>query len=163
MYKIDAIEAEKIREEMKRTEKAKIYRKLQAVALRGEGKTNAEISAITKYNSNYISELCKTYVNNGISALVTDGRKGGNNRHMNETEAFEFLRKYEEQAKNGQIVTVETISKGYDEAVNKEHKSKSSVYYFLKKYEWRKVVPKKQHPGKATDAEIEASKKLTLR
>jgi len=163
MYKISAEDARKIRKEMKRTEKAGIYKKLQAVALRGEGLTNDEIAAITKYNSNYVGELCKLYVTAGLEGLKADGRKGGNNRNMNDAEAAEFLEQFEEEAKKGQIITVADIAKAYDEATGKERESQSTVYYFLHKHGWRLVSPKRQHPGKASDEEIEASKKLTLK
>jgi transposase len=162
MYKISQDEAKIIRQEMEKTKDAKTYAKLLVAALRGEGYANDEIANITGYNSNYIGELCKKYVNNGIEALKTDGRIGGNNRHMNEAEALIFLKQFEEKAVKGQIVSVEEIAKAYDAAIGKEHKSLSSAYYFLHRYGWRQIVPKKQHPGKASDEDIEASKKLTL-
>jgi len=147
---------------MKRTTNTKAYAKLQVVALRGEGFSNNEIAAVTGYNSNYVGELCKKYVQKGLGHLKSDGRKGGNNRHMNESDAEEFLMRFKEKAIDGQVVSVEEISKAYDERVGKKHKSKSSLYYFLHRHNWRKIVPKKQHPGKASDEVIEASKKLTL-
>ena len=97
MYKISDKDAKKLREEMKRTSEARIYKKLQAVALRGEGLRNDEIALVTGYNSNYVSELCKTYVVYGIEKLKTDARKGGNNRNMDESEAAEFLRQQKPQ------------------------------------------------------------------
>ena len=162
MYKISKEDAEKIREEMTKTAETKIYKKLQVVALRGEGRQNDEIASITGYNSNYVSELCKTYVVYGLEELKTDGRKGGNNRNMNVTEAAEFLQKFEDQAKKGQVVTIETMGLAYDEAIGVEHKSLSSIYYFLHSNGWRKIMPQKQHPGRASDEVIETSKKLTL-
>ena len=162
MYKISDNDAKKLREEMKRTSAARIYKKLQAVALRGEGLGNDEIAFITGYNSNYVSELCKTYVLYGMEKLKTDGRKGGNNRNMDEVEAAEFLEQFEELAKKGQVITIEKIAKAYDEATGKEHKSLSTVYYFLHSHNWRMITPKSEHPGKASDEAIEASKKLTM-
>jgi transposase len=147
---------------MGRITTARIHTKLQAVALRGQGYSNDQIAAITGYNSNYVGELCKKYVQDGIEAMRTDGRKGGNNRHMNETEANEFLKQFEDKAVEGQVINVEELAQAYDEAVGKEHKSRSSIYYFLHRHGWREIVPKKQHPGKASEEEIEASKKLTL-
>ena len=161
MYKISQDDAKILRAEMQRSADARIYVRLQAVALRGEGFTNAQISNITGYNSNYVSELCKTYVLQGPEALKADGRKGGNNRLMNDEEAVLFLEQFAESAAKGQVITVEDIAKAYDEVTGKERKSLSSVYYFLHNYDWRKIVPKGQHSGKASDKDIEASKKLT--
>jgi len=162
MYKISEEEASKIRKEMRKTKKVCEYTKLQAVALRGEGYTNDEIAKITGYNSNYVGELCKSYVLAGLEELKTDGRKGGNNRNMSEAQAAEFLKKFEEQAKNGHMITADAMAAAYDEVVGKEHKSLSTFYYFLHSHNWRLVTPKKQHPNKASDEEIESSKKLTL-
>jgi transposase len=162
MYKISEDNASVIRERMKRIKSANAYKRLQAVALRGEGKSNEEIAGITNFNAEYVGCLCKKYCTKGLDALIEDGRKGGNNRLMNEVEAAEFLEQFEEQARGGEIITAEAIGAAYDKATGKERKSLSSVYYFLQGHGWRKIMPKKQHPGKASDEAIEASKKLTL-
>lgn len=161
MYRISAEMARKIREEMRKATKVHVYKKLEVIALRGEGFSNDEISNITGYNSNYVSELCREYVTEGIESFITDGRKGGNNRVMNSEEADEFLNKFKEKAEKGQVATVEEIALEYDKATGKERKSNSSVYHFLHTHGWRMIMPKSQHPGKASDEAIEASKKLT--
>jgi len=161
VYKISQDDAKVLRSAMEETVDAKIYAKLQAVALRGEGLTSSQISKVTDYNSKYVSQLCKTYVLHGLEALMTDGRKGGNNRLMDDEEAARFLEQFAEQALKGQVITIEDIAKAYDEATGKQRKSLSSVYYFLHNNDWRKVVPRGQHPGKASDEDVEASKKLT--
>jgi len=161
-YRINTEEAKRIREEMKGCKSANGYRRLQAVALRGEGKGNSEIGEVTGFHPDYVSELCKRFCIEGIEGLVSDGRKGGNNRNMSKAEAEAFLREFEEQAQKGQVITVEAIARAYDEAVGKQHKSLSTVYYLLHSQGWRMVTPKKQHPGKASEEVIETSKKLTL-
>jgi len=160
MYKISAGNAKEIRRRMESEAETKVYKRLLAVALRGEGKTNEEIAAITKYHSDHVGKLCKAYLAEGVE-FARDGRKGGNNRNMTEAEATAFLEKYEEQAKSGQVITAKAIAQAYDEAIGKEHKSLSSAYYLLQRHGWRKVIPRRQHPGKASEEEIEASKKLT--
>lgn len=162
MYKINQDDLKAIKAEMEKTKDAKIFAKLQAVSLRGQGYTNDEIAAVTGYNSNYVGELCKKYVTNGIKNFITDGRKGGNNRHMDEFEASEFLGRFAEKAEKGQVVTLDEMANAYDKATGTTHKSLSSLYYFLHRHNWRKIMPKKQHPGKASDEVIETSKKLTV-
>ena len=162
MYKISKENARELRERMATEKRANAYKRLQAVALRGEGRTNEEIAGITGFNPDYVGKLCKTYLTKGLEGLTSDGRRGGNHRNMTEAEATAFLQRYEEQAKKGEIVTVEEIAKAYDKEVGKEHKSLSSIYYFLKKKGWRKVMPRRQHPCKASDEAIKASKKLTM-
>jgi len=161
VYKISEENAKEIRASMRGEKRAGAYQRMQAVALRGEGRTNGEIAKITNFHPDYVGRLCKAYLTKGIDALIADGRKGGNNRNMTEAQATAFLQKYEELAKSGQVITAKAIGSAYDESVGKAHKSLSSVYYFLRSHGWRKIMPQRQHPRKASDEEIEASKKLT--
>lgn len=156
-YKITAENALEIREAMSKKENTKYYKRLLAVALRGEGKNNSESAEITKYHPKRVSQLVSLYCNKGIESLLCDGRKGGNNRIMKEDEANKFLSQFDEQAQKGQIITVEEIAIAYDKATVKVRKSSSAVYYFLPSHNWRMVMPRGQHPKKASEAEIEAS------
>ena len=161
-YKVTEENSKELREAMKDKSNNKYYRRLQAVALRGEGKGNEEIGMITGYTPHWVSELVSIYCNKGLDALRSDGRKGGNNRNMTDMEEKVFLSQFEEEAKKGEIITVEEIALAYDEKTGKTHESKSSVYYLLNKHGWRQITPQTVHPGKASEAEIEASKKLTM-
>jgi len=161
-YNITKENVNEIRKAMSMKENSKYYKKLLAVALRGEGKSNSESAEITKYHPKRVSQLVSLYCNEGLDALLNDGRKGGNNRNMNNEEAERFLEQFETRSQKGQIITIEEIAKAYDEATGKNRKSNSVVYYLLHKKKWRMVMPRGQHPKKASDEEIEASKKLTI-
>jgi len=161
-YRITAENTKELREAMRERKNSRYYAKLQSVALRGEGKENEEIGAITGYHPAYVSRLVSIYCNNGLSGLCQDGRKGGNNRNMTCEEEKEFLAGFEEAARRGQVTTIEKIATAYDKATGKKHKSKSTVYYLLHKHEWREITPQRVHPGKASEEAIEASKKLTV-
>jgi transposase len=160
-YTVTAENSKEIREAMKEKSNLRFYAKLQSVALRGEGKDNEEIGAITGYHPAYVSQLVSVYCNEGLSSLCKDGRKGGNNRNMSDSEELEFIAQFAEASKVGQVTTVSEIAAAYDEVTGKERESKSTVYYLLHKHGWRKIVPQTVHPGKASDEEIESSKKLT--
>jgi len=160
-YTITAENSQELRTIMSKSENARYYRKLQAVALRGEGKKNHEIASITGFHPAYVSELVSIFCNEGISALLRDGRKGGNNRNMSDEEAKAFIAQFEKVAESGKVLTVSDIASAYDKAIGKEHESKSTVYYLLHKLGWRRIMPQTEHPGKADDEAIEASKKLT--
>ena len=164
MYKIESIDVEKIKKAMRRNKKnVNAHRRLLAVRLRGEGKTNEQIARITDFNPDWVGKLCKVYSKQGVEGLISDGRKGGNNRNMTKEEAEKFLEQFEKNAEAGQINTVREIAEKYDKMTGKKHKSHSTVYYMLHNAKWRKIVPKHQHPEKASDEAIEASKKLTLK
>jgi transposase len=158
-YIITAENAGEIRSAMKGKENKRYYKRLLAVALRGEGKSNEESGSITGYHWKRVSQLVSLYSNYGLKALASDGRVGGNHQNMSDSEANEFLKQFEESAEKGEIITVSTIAAAYDEATGKERESKSTVYSFLHKYGWRLVTPRPKHPESASDEAIEASKK----
>ena len=162
MHKITVEDAKKLREAMRQEKSKKVYRRMQAVALRGEGRKTAEISEITGFYHRSVGKFCKTYCKEGISGLAKDGRKGGNHRNMSDDEAKIFLDKFADLATKGQIITIDDIAIAYDEAVGIKHESLSTVYYLLHKQGWRKVAPKQYHPGRASEEVIETSKKLTM-
>lgn len=161
-YTISTEEAIEIREKMKVSKNKTACRRLEAVALLGEGKTPKEVAYIKKYSEKHVRNLCLLYQKEGLEALGSDGRRGGNHRLMKDEEAAVFLKQFEEQAKEGKMLTVEEIAKALDKQTGKERKSLSTTYSFLHSHGWRKVMPRSKHPNKASDEEVESSKKLTL-
>jgi transposase len=100
------------------------------------------------------------YTKHGISTLLK-GQRGGNRRNMSLEEESEFIAGFKEKAEKGQLVTVKEIKIAYCEMIG--HKcGNGQIYRVLKRQKWRKVVPRKKHPNKASEAEIDASKKLTF-
>ena len=160
-YTISADAAAEIWEKIKTTKNKTACRRLEAVALLGEGKTPEEVASIKKYSAKHVRNLRLLYHEEGIETLGSDGRRGGNHRLMNQEEAAAFLKQFEEQAKEGKMLTVDEIAKALDKQTGKERKSLSTTYSFLHSHGWRKVMPRSKHPNKASDEVIEASKKLT--
>jgi transposase len=161
-YEIGAADAAKVREAMKETKNKHAYRRLEVIALRGEGWSNAEIAEMTKYHMKRVSQIASLYCNEGIEAVASDGRKGGNHRNMTFAEEEEFLETFLGDAESGHILTIEQIADAYAKASRKETVVLSTVYRMLKRHGWRKLAPRSAHPKKASDEAIEASKKLKL-
>jgi len=162
MHTISAQDAAAIREKLKTTKNKTACRRLEAVALLGEGKTPEEVANIKKYSAKHVRNLRLHYHQEGLDSLGSDGRRGGNHRLMKPEEAAAFLKQYEEQAREGKMLTVEEIAKALDKQTGKERKSLSTTYSFLHSHGWRKVMPRSKHPSKASDEEVEASKKLRV-
>ena len=138
-----------------------VDKRLQVLLLRYEGMTDAKIGEKIGYSRKRVSQLCAEYKRIGLNEYARR-KYGGNNRNMSAEEEKAFLSQFEEAAKKGQVTTIAEIAAVYNEKTNKERVSKSTVYYLLHKHGWRQITPKTAHPGKASEAEIEASKKLTL-
>ncbi len=81
----------------------------------------------------------------------------GNHRSLSEAEKKEILDAYAEKAKSGQIVTVQEIKKTFDERIGKDT-GRGYIYMVLARHGWRKTMPRSQHPKKAREEAIEASK-----
>lgn len=161
-YKTSIRESKEIREKMKTTKDKNVYRRMEVIALLGEGKSPIEVAEITKYHEKYVRTLGCEFHKKGLESFAIAGRKGGNHRLMNSKEAENFFKKFKEKAEKGQIITIEEISNAFDKETGKQHKSLSTVYYFMHSHGWRKIMPRSKHPKKASDEAIEASKKLTL-
>lgn len=137
-----------------------VDRRLQAVLMYAQGAKREEIMQRTGYSQNHIYDLAKNYCEQGLGALV-DNHYPGNHRNMNREEEALFLKEYEERAAAGEMVDVREIKADYAEKVGHETKSRGQIYALLERNEWRKVQPRSKHPKTASEAEREASKKLT--
>ena len=137
------------------------YNRLLALHMRAMGKKNKEISEVVGLSVQYITELVAKYATSGMEAILTDKRTG-NNRNMTIDEEKAFLEQFIDLADAGQLVTIHTIMEKYVQATGKAC-SDTTIYRLLKRHGWRKVTPRLEHPGKASDEEIETSKKLTKR
>ncbi len=159
-YHISEEDSKKLRQEMKQCKAIKAYRRLEAVALRGEGKDNLEAGKLTGYHPDSVSKFVSQYCNYGIESLLQDGRKGGNHRNLSADEEQALLQEFYDAACEGQVITPAEIKKRYDELLGRETKP-NFIYAVLVRNGWRKVMPRSKHPNKASDEAIEASKKLT--
>jgi len=137
----------------------KAYRRLQALRLYSQGTANKEIAEALEYSEYYITELVSKYISEGIEAIVEDKRTSNNRRISYEKEA-EFLEGFRESAEAGELITIKEILKKYEE-VTGVSSCTSTIYALLKRHGWRKLKPRPENPGKASEEEIAASKKLT--
>jgi transposase len=159
-YKITEEQMAEIKKHRKENKDKDVEKRLRAVQLRGEGLGNKAIALIVEAHPDVVSRWVCNYVKHGITALLK-GKRGGNRRNMPLEEEREFIAGFKEKAEKGQFVTVKEIKVAYCAKIG--HKcGNGQIYRVLKRQKWRKVVPRKEHPNKASEAEIEASKKLTF-
>ena len=159
-YKITEGQVAEIKRQRRLNKDKIVDKRLRAVQLRGEGLSDKEIAAIVEAHPTVVSRWVCKYVKDGISALLK-GKRAGNRRNMPLTEEVKFIAEFKEKAAKGHLVTVKEIKIAYCEKIGHQC-GKGQIYRVLKRQGWRKVVPRKEHPNKASEAEIEASKKLTF-
>jgi len=160
-YIITETEYEEAKAASKKNQNKHVEKRLQVIIMRYEGKKDIEIGDKLEYHRKSVSQLCAEFKQAGLEEYIKRNY-GGNNRNMTDAEEKEFLAGFEEAAKSGQVTTINEMAEAYDKLTGKKHESNSTVYYLLNKHGWRKITPQTVHPGKASEAEIEASKKLTL-
>jgi transposase len=161
-YNITANQAVEVRSVLKDYEKTTIFRKLQAIMLIGEGKSVKDVAAISLYSETYLYELIKQFSIKGLDEFAKDNRGGAHHKNLTDEQELELLAGFDKKAKEGKVVSLQKLKKEYDKACGK-NTANSTFYAFLERMDWRKVKPRGAHPKKASEADIEASKKLTLR
>ena len=158
-YTVTREQAAEIKEYRKTVKGKDLNRRLYAVQLVGEEKSTSYIEEKLDCKKQQISRWVKQYSEGGIEGLL--GKSGGRRReNMSLEDEAEVFRPFKEKAEKGQIVGVKEIKKAYEEKLGREVND-TFIYSVLHRHEWRKVMPRRRHPKKASDEEINSSKKLT--
>jgi transposase len=152
-------ELKEIKNKRKSNKDKTIDKWLEVLELKAQGKTRSEISEKTGFKKQYITELVGEYRRTGLEQYAKK-QYAGNRRNMSLEEEIIFLDAYKNQAEQGQIIEVNEIKAAYEAKVGHTIGG-SQIYYVLQRNGWRKVMPRSKHPNKASDEEIESSKKLT--
>ena len=140
-YEITKTEYQNVMHLRKIIKNKAIDRKLRVIMLRYEGYKNTEISEITEYTPNYIAKLLKQFKEMGLKEYSTSKNVGGNHRLISEEKEDELLSNFEQNAKKGQILSVNEIKKLFDEEIGKETYT-SYIYRLLHRKGYRKIMKK---------------------
>lgn len=158
-YKLSDEQYAEVKAAQKANREKQIENRLKVLAMRYEGKKMDEIAAATGFHHAHISNLLRKYFEEGLTAIA-EKHYLGNNRNMSIEEESAFLEPYREQAEAGHILDTGEIKRAYEEKVG--HKiGNGQIYRVLDRHGWRKVMPRSQHPKKASEEDIASSKKLT--
>ena len=126
-----------------------------------KGFSSKYISEIVGYCASFIDEIISTYNKYGLNGIEAK-KQGGNRKNLTFEQEKELLDSFAKQAENGKMLEVSDIILGYEKLIGRKV-AKSIVYKMLKRHNWRKVMPRSQHPNKASMEEIDAYKKKSLK
>ena len=154
-------QGEEIKAARKANQNKKIEKRLYVLEMYGAGKRQKEMQEVSGFCRSYINVIIKAYKEKGLSA-VGESHYQGNHRNMSYEEEEALLEPFKAEAEAGQIVEISKIKAAYVEKVGHSI-GNGQIYYVLKRHGWRKVMPRSQHPQKASGEAIEASKKLRIR
>ena len=159
--RISKSQVEEIKAARKANQNKKIEKRLQVLEMYGAGKSQKEMQEASGFCRSYINLIIKAYKEKGLSA-VGEAHYKGNHRNMSYEEEEAVLAPFKAEAEAGQMIEVSKIKAAYEEKAG--HKiGNGQIYYVLKRQGWRKVMPRSQHPNKASEEAIDASKKLNPR
>jgi hypothetical protein len=96
----------------------KSYNHVLVLNMRRLGKTNKEISEVTGYNPQRITEIVSQYIKEGMDSLIGN-KYTSNNRRMSFEEETQFLEQFREEAESGLVTSVKEILKKYEEVTGK--------------------------------------------
>ena len=153
-------EIQEITNASKKNKKKDVDKRLRALLMRAKGKKLAEVAQATGYSFSNITKLVRMYREEGLAAIVENHYRG-NHRNMSYEEESALLEPFQKEAEAGQIVEVSELKAAYQKAVGHSI-GKGQIYKVLHRHGWRKVMPRSKHPKKASEEEIESSKKLTF-
>ena len=159
--RISESQVEEIKAARKANQNKKIEKRLQVLEMYGAGKSQKEMQEASGFCRSYINLIIKAYKEKGLTA-VGEAHYKGNHRNMSYEEEEAVLAPFKAEAEAGQMIEVSKIKAAYEAKVG--HKiGNGQIYYVLKRQGWRKVMPRSQHPNKASGEAIDASKKLNPR
>lgn len=153
-------ESELLLQKIKSNKLKRVDKRLSVVKLYLDGLTHQEIADKIGFSREWVTKLINTYKKQGLEEFSRH-KYGGNNRALSVSEEGEILAQFETDAAKGKLVIANTIKAALDKKRNKIT-CKSYVYALLARHKARKIMPRPGHPKKASEAEIEASKKLTF-
>ena len=135
------------------------YRRIQCVYLREKySYTSNQIADITTYHPASVRRIQSEYRKHGVGALSPKPKGGRNHQNLSLADEQAFVADLAAKAEGGQIIEISQIYRAYEEKVGKPV-GKSTVYALLHRHQWRKVVPRPQHP-KHDEQAVEAFKKI---
>ena len=130
---------------LKQVRDAQEYRRALCVLLRVTQKMTAEdVSSITGYHPNRVRIFWSAFIDRGVEGLRRHPTKRCR-AYLSPEEEKELLDNLVEKARQGHIPVAGEIQKALEEKLGHSI-HKATLYRFLKRNNWRKVVPRPVHP-----------------
>jgi transposase len=120
----------------KRNQNKRTDKRIQALMLRYEGMSDAEISKKLGFNRQYVSRLCADFKKQGTKEF-TRHKYGGNHRSMKPEEEAEILETFKKKAEAGHRVITADIKRAFDAKLGRTT-GRSYIYMLLERVGWRK-------------------------
>ncbi len=152
MIKCNRDQVKRLRRALKREEGATVYRRIQMVLLREDGKTQPEIAELTGASLSTVNRAHMAYDSGGVNALRPKPTGGRRRENMTLAEEKAFLAKFAKTAGAGELLNISELKAAYEEQIG-HPTGDSTIYDLLARHEWRKLMPRPFHPQRNIDAQ----------
>jgi len=109
-----------------------------------------------------VHQVISTYNRFGAAAVETPRKSGRRRQYLTMEEERAFVAPFFARAEKGEIATTAEIQHSFEARVGHPVED-STVYRLLNRHEWRKLVPRPQHPQADEQAQEEFKKNLRRR
>ena len=134
------------------------FQRIQCILIRATlGSSAAEIARLLGWSVATVHMLHSRYSREGDALFDLKPKGGRHHQNLSFEEEAEFLRPFLGRASKGGILVVSEVQAAYETRIGKKVPP-STVYRLLARHDWRKIVPRPQHP-KADPAAQAAFKK----
>src|SRR5271167_1543609 len=152
MIKCNRDQVKRLRRALKCEEGATVYRRIQMVLLREDGKTQPEIAELTGASLSTVNRAHMAYDSGGVNALRPKPTGGRRRENMTLEEEKAFLTKFAKAAGAGELLNIGELKSAYEQEIG-HATSNSTVYDLLARHEWRKLMPRPFHPDRNIEAQ----------
>ena len=119
-----------------------------------------EIAQHTGVSVTTVRRVISSYNREGVAAIETPGKGGRRHEYLTIEQEQEFLAPFFASGESGKMATAGEIKQAFEQRVGHEVEE-STIYRFLHRHGWRKVMPRPRHPK--ANAEEQALFKKTSR
>ncbi len=99
-----------------------------------------------------VHQVISTYNRWGIEAVETAGKGGRRREYLTIQDEKQFLAPFFTRAESGEIATVAEVQCAFEAQIGHEVEE-STIYRFLHRHGWRKVIPRPKHPQASKEAQ----------
>ena len=118
-----------------------------------------EIARDTGVSVTTVRRVISTYNRLGSAAIETPGKGGRRHEYLSVEQERRFLQPFFARAAHGEIATAEEIQRAF-EAEIKHEVHLTSMYRWLDRHGWCKLVPRPRHPKANPDEPTNCAKRL---
>jgi transposase len=129
-------------------------RRVQSVLLGTQKISSLQIHKIVGYSPEYIRVIWREYRKKGDEYLLGERRGNGRGKaNLSTEEEKKFLEPFIETAKSSGMLIVSDVHKALVTKLGREKLHHSVTYNLLHRHDWRKIVPRPQHPKTKIEAQ----------